>query len=301
MDKLLSRRCFAVSLHESVGCAREFGRIAFVLCLRPRVFHFMFNTQLESFTFNTKTGECRMYRVLLQGNISTVPDLEHYILEETGNCLSLHDAGLTSDGIYEIRPDGVTSVNVSCDMTEGGWTIFQQRFKGDVNFRNATWNQSAEGFGDPKGDYWLGLTQINTVTQRYVTEINNTVNQRYATEINTVTQRYVTEINNTVNQRYVTEINTVTQRYVIEINNNVNQRYVTEIKTVTQRYVTEINNDSKKLTLRLRDCLSLDDTGLTSDGIYEIRPDGVTSVSVACDMKEEGWTVFQQRFKGDVN
>lgn len=61
-------------------------------------------------------------------------------------------------------PDGVITINAYCDMTAGGWTLFQRRVVGDVDFKSATWNQSVEGFGDPQGDHWLGLRHIHTLT-----------------------------------------------------------------------------------------------------------------------------------------
>ena len=49
-----------------------------------------------------------------------------------------------------------------CDM-EGNWTVFQRRFNGAVGFyRN--WNSYVSGFGNPRGEYWMGLDNIHCMT-----------------------------------------------------------------------------------------------------------------------------------------
>ena len=49
-----------------------------------------------------------------------------------------------------------------CDM-EGNWIVFQRRFNGAVGFyRN--WNSYVNGFGNPRGEYWMGLDNIHCMT-----------------------------------------------------------------------------------------------------------------------------------------
>ena len=52
-----------------------------------------------------------------------------------------------------------------CDMSTngGGWIVFQRRMDGTVNFyRN--WADYLKGFGDLKGEFWLGLDKIHRLT-----------------------------------------------------------------------------------------------------------------------------------------
>ena len=78
----------------------------------------------------------------------------------------------TQNGVYSIDPDGLGSFNVSCDMTtdEGGWTVFQRRQDGSVDFyRN--WTDYKNGFGNMSGEFWLGLYKINLLTKNNDTEL----------------------------------------------------------------------------------------------------------------------------------
>ena len=81
------------------------------------------------------------------------------------NCKDALTKGQTTSGIYTIQPDSQPAFQVYCDMETdgGGWTVFQRRMDGSVNFyRN--WTDYQQGFGNLNREFWLGLEKIHRLT-----------------------------------------------------------------------------------------------------------------------------------------
>ena len=81
------------------------------------------------------------------------------------DCGEAYLNGCRKDGVYTIDPGCGKPFNVFCDMKNGGWTVFQSRMDGSENFyRN--WADYVAGFGQLKGEHWLGLEKLVCLTTR---------------------------------------------------------------------------------------------------------------------------------------
>ncbi|CAL1568822.1 unnamed protein product [Knipowitschia caucasica] len=70
-------------------------------------------------------------------------------------------------GVYRVTPDPRNGTfEVFCEMETygGGWTMIQQRLDGSVSF-NRTWAEYKKGFGNLRGEFWLGNDYIHLLTK----------------------------------------------------------------------------------------------------------------------------------------
>ncbi|XP_041671085.1 microfibril-associated glycoprotein 4-like [Cheilinus undulatus] len=93
------------------------------------------------------------------------------------DCSDIHKDTSQPSGVYTIYPIGSASavqehlclskLQVYCDMDSegGGWTVFQRRMNGSLNFYRP-WDQYKMGFGSAAEEYWLGLENIFHLTLR---------------------------------------------------------------------------------------------------------------------------------------
>ena len=66
--------------------------------------------------------------------------------------------------MYTIDPGCGKAFSVWCDMNNGGgWTVFQRRRDGLVDFYR-DWTEYEYGFGNVTGEHWLGLKKISCLT-----------------------------------------------------------------------------------------------------------------------------------------
>ncbi|XP_071841293.1 uncharacterized protein [Apostichopus japonicus] len=93
------------------------------------------------------------------------------------NCRAIYTAGCMMSGIYKITPNDWTEgpFEAYCDMetlydmesnlcTQRGWTVFQRRVNGSVDF-NRNWTSYKEGFGQLDHEFWLGNEKLHYLTK----------------------------------------------------------------------------------------------------------------------------------------
>lgn len=113
--------------------------------------------------------------------LATVDELRHHAYElatcsrrdrNVSFCCELRSVSEVMSGVYSVR--GRDAV---CDMTlsGGGWMVIQRSGltsdSGAGSFEK-NWTVYERGFGDPVGDFWLGLEALHDFTSTWPTELH---------------------------------------------------------------------------------------------------------------------------------
>ncbi|XP_003911166.2 ficolin-2 [Papio anubis] len=87
-------------------------------------------------------------------------------------CKDLLDRGHFLSGWHTIYLPDCRPLTVLCDMDTdgGGWTVFQRRVDGSVDFYR-DWAAYKRGFGSRLGEFWLGNDNIHALTAQGTSEL----------------------------------------------------------------------------------------------------------------------------------
>ncbi|XP_077979452.1 angiopoietin-related protein 1-like [Glandiceps talaboti] len=78
-----------------------------------------------------------------------------------------HSISTPRDGVYVLQPSGFqSSFHAFCEISdEESWTVIQRRLDGSVDFYR-DWEAYKQGFGNWRGEYWLGNEKIHYLTNQ---------------------------------------------------------------------------------------------------------------------------------------
>ncbi|XP_067939048.1 angiopoietin-related protein 6-like [Watersipora subatra] len=123
----------------------------------------------SEFAASTATEDTTSAQPTSQQLLTEPPTTEQSVTSEVPtpkDCQKLYDEGNKLSGVYQINPFDMAgeAFPVWCDFIDGyGWTVFQKRFNGSVDFLK-NWTDYQTGFGYTDGEYWLGLDKIHALT-----------------------------------------------------------------------------------------------------------------------------------------
>ncbi|XP_072025626.1 microfibril-associated glycoprotein 4-like [Amphiura filiformis] len=178
-------------LVSSVSCIKGYALTALVLLSVPStsknkcLTYCMHKTGCKSVNLNTVTKQCDLLgsnrNDLTPQHLITTSNTQNCDInskEETkprstaiqcqatgADCAEIFNKGYTTNAVYSISPAFLSggSIDVMCDMDNGGWIVIQQRFDGSVSF-DRDWITYQSGFGAPPGEYWIGLDTMQAFT-----------------------------------------------------------------------------------------------------------------------------------------
>ena len=93
--------------------------------------------------------------------------LNHFsFIPAPGTCKEWLDEGATVDGVYRLYLEGWGFANVYCDMTNGGWILFQRNLFPGTTFFTRNWEAFKTGFGDLTQSFWMGNELLHFISKK---------------------------------------------------------------------------------------------------------------------------------------
>ncbi|XP_077998868.1 ryncolin-1-like [Glandiceps talaboti] len=119
-------------------------------------------------TITQRNQECGLsHSVLCRDLLEAFKQANAYNPVTMRDCYDVRLSGVTISGIYTVKPINGPPIKLYCDMDTdgGGWTVFQRRQDGSVDFYRY-WIDYKIGFGNLDGEFWLGNSIIYLITNQ---------------------------------------------------------------------------------------------------------------------------------------
>ncbi|KPU74295.1 uncharacterized protein Dana_GF20029 [Drosophila ananassae] len=105
---------------------------------------------------------------------NTAPEEVVEVVECSGSCFEIVKpilnhfvemkmaADNSSKGLFHIKHPEVSAFEAPCNGS--GWMVIQRRMDGNVDF-DRNWTEYRDGFGNLRGEFFLGLEKVHLITQ----------------------------------------------------------------------------------------------------------------------------------------
>ncbi|XP_017859068.1 PREDICTED: fibrinogen-like protein 1 [Drosophila arizonae] len=108
-----------------------------------------------------------MLRIKTLNEQERIAELEKKLaeLKQSSNKCQTSSCLCKSTELHEIKLPGRQAFQVSCDssLVDPGWTVILRRIDGKVDF-NRNWREYQQGFGDLRGEFFIGLDKLHQIT-----------------------------------------------------------------------------------------------------------------------------------------
>uniref|UniRef100_A0AC34QQN7 Fibrinogen C-terminal domain-containing protein n=1 Tax=Panagrolaimus sp. JU765 TaxID=591449 RepID=A0AC34QQN7_9BILA len=118
----------------------------------------------EVSTYSTKSDEVLDFIP----SFSSIDDRKYDFIETDDvleDCDQYKKAGHKKSGVYEIKVRNMQFRALCLMETDYAWMVLQRRSGNAVSF-NKTFEEYANGFGNPTQDHWLGLEKVHAYSER---------------------------------------------------------------------------------------------------------------------------------------